>query len=217
MVTRLDREVGRICKLVEELGLDEQTIFVFTSDNGPTYGRLGGSDSDFFQSTAGLRGLKGSLYEGGVRVPAIVRWKGRLGPGRVSDCLTGFEDWLPTLLELAGLSGTTPQGLDGISFALTLLGGTQPPRPFLYREFPGYGGQQSVRFGDWKAVRQGLTPRADAPPRMHIELYNLAQDPGESRDLSEAHSDLVARLERLMREQHAPSSHFPMPALDQQQ
>ena len=108
MVTRMDREVGRILDLVRELGLDERTIVVFTSDNGPTYERLGGSDSEFFRSSGPLRGLKGSLYEGGIRVPAIVRWTGRIPAGLVSERVTGFEDWLPTLLDLAGAKEAIP-------------------------------------------------------------------------------------------------------------
>ena len=144
--------------LVKELGLDEQTLFVFSSDNGPLYDRLGGTDADFFESAGAFRGRKGSLYEGGVRVPCIVRWKGRIAAGATSDRVTGFEDWLPTLMELIGAQSVRPKGVDGISFAPTLLGRQQEPRPFLYREFPGSGGQQALRAGDWKLVRQHLHP-----------------------------------------------------------
>ena len=210
MVTRMDREVGRILDLVRELGLDERTIVVFTSDNGPTYDRLGGSDSEFFRSAGPFRGLKGSLYEGGVRVPAIVRWTGRIPAGMVSERVTGFEDWLPTLLELAGAKEATPGDADGLSFAPTLLGRAQEPRPFLYREFAGYGGQQSVRVGDWKGVRQGLGQ--PGPPR--LELYDLKADVGETRDVSTEHPDVVARMEALLAREHQPSSAFPLPAID---
>ncbi|HVX63524.1 MAG TPA: arylsulfatase, partial [Pirellulales bacterium] len=149
MVTRMDREVGRIMQLAKELGLDDQTIFVFTSDNGPLYDQLGGTDEEFFNSAGGFRGRKGSFYEGGFREPGIVRWNGKIAAGTVSDRVVGFEDWLPTLLELIGAKDAIPAGTDGISFAPTLLGHKQEPRPFLYRESPGYGGQQSVRVGDW--------------------------------------------------------------------
>ncbi len=211
MVTRMDREVGRVLDLVREMGLDERTIVVFTSDNGPTYERLGGSDSEFFRSSGPLRGLKGSLYEGGVRVPAIVRWTGRIPAGLVSERVTGFEDWLPTLLDLAGAREAIPSsGIDGLSFAPTLLGQAQEPRPFLYREFPGYGGQQSVRVGDWKGVRQGL----EKPGAMRLELYDLKGDVGEARDVAAAHPDVVAKMEALLSREHQPSSAFPIPAID---
>lgn len=216
MVTRLDREIGRIVDLIRELGLEEQTVFVFSSDNGPLYNRLGGTDSEFFHSAGPLRGFKGSLYEGGFREPTIVGWKGHIAAGGTSDRITGFEDWMPTLLELIGARQITPQDIDGISFAPTLLGRQQEPRPFLYREFPSYGGQQMVRIGDWKGVRQGLMPKGkNAKPDLHIELYNLAEDIGETKDVSAEHPEIIARMERLMREQHTPSPDFPFPALDE--
>jgi arylsulfatase len=215
MITRMDREVGRIMSLVEELGLDERTIFVFSSDNGPLYDRFGGTDAEFFQSAGPLRGRKGSLYEGGSRVPTIVRWKGRIAAGTESDRVTGFEDWLPTLLDLVGIGDTTPERIDGISFAPTLLGESQPPRPFLYREFPAYDGWQSVRMGDWKGVRKNLAPRGrDAKAQLEIELYNLSEDVGEARNVAARHPEIVARIETIMREQHEPSRDFPIPVLD---
>jgi len=152
------------------------------------------------------------LYEGGVRVPCIVRWPGKIAAGQVSDRVTGFEDWLPTLLELAG-SEATPKGLDGVSFAPTLLGKKQGERAFLYREFPGYGGQQSVQKGRWKAVRQKLTPLpANGTPV--TELYDLAADPTESKDVAKENLNVVAELEKVMREQHTPSKDFPIKVLD---
>jgi arylsulfatase A len=215
MITRLDREIGRMIDLVKELGLEENTIFIFTSDNGPLYDKLGGTDYDFFNSAAGLRGLKGSLYEGGFREPCIVRWKGHVAPGKSSDRVTGFEDWMPTLLDLAGAPAAPPKDIDGLSFAATLLGRAQEPRLFLYREFPDYGGQQMLRAGDWKAVRQKLLARGtNTVPQMHIELYDLSQDRSEMKDVSAQHPDIVAKLERLMRAQHTPSKAFPFPALD---
>jgi arylsulfatase A len=218
MVTRLDREIGRIMDLVKELNLDERTIFVFTSDNGPLSDRRGGTDCEFFESSGPLNGRKGSLCEGGIRVPLIVRWQGRIAPGTVSTRVTGFEDWLPTLLELAGAGSAIPPNLDGISFAPTLLGTNQPARPFLYREFPGYGGQQSLRVDDWKAIRQELLKTAKNPrPQMQVRLYDLSRDPGETNNVAAAHPDVVARLEQLMRQQHVPSKEFPLPALDKAQ
>lgn len=215
MVSRMDRAVGRIVALIQELKLDEQTIFVFSSDNGPLDNRYAGTDSEFFASTAGLRGYKGSLYEGGFRVPGLVRWKGRIAPGTTSDRVTGFEDWLPTLLELIGKSSATPKGLDGISFAPTLLGKAQEPRPFLYREFPSYGGQQLVRQGDHVGIRQNLVPRGKTEqPNLKLELYNLRDDPKQTRDIAGQQPQIVAQLEKLLREQHVPSKDFPIPALD---
>src|SRR5207248_9331353 len=124
-----------------------------------------------------------------------------LGYGDVSctsDRVTGFEDWLPTLMELIGAQSVRPNALDGISFAPTLLGRQQEPRPFLYREFPGYGGQQALRAGDWKLVRQHLHPiNKNASPQGGRELYNLARDPGETSDVSMQHPEIVARLAKL--------------------
>ncbi|MCX7007982.1 MAG: arylsulfatase [Kiritimatiellaeota bacterium] len=192
MITRLDREIGRMMDLVKELGLEERSLFVFTSDNGPLYDKLGGTDCEFFESAGPLNGRKGSLYEGGIREPLVVRWKGRIAAGQASDRVTGFEDWLPTLLELAG--GTPPQDIDGISFAPTLLGKPQPPRPFLYREHHGYGYQQSKK-----------------NPNAPLELYDLKHDIGEAKDVAADHPDVVAQMLKLMKAQHTPSKDFPLP------
>jgi len=216
MITRMDRDIGRIMSLVRELGLDEKTIFVFTSDNGPLYNRLGGTDTEFFNSASGLRGRKGALYEGGIRVPLIVRWKGRIAANSVSERVTGFEDWLPTLMELLGETKTVPRDVDGLSFAPTLLGRRQEPRAFLYREFPAYNGWQSVRIGDWKGVRHPINPRGrNAPqPKLAIELYDLKSDPNETTDVAARHPEIVARMEKVMAEQHTASELFPFPVLD---
>jgi len=214
MITRLDREAGRMLDLLKELGLEKHTLFVFTSDNGPLYDRHGGTDTEFFRSAAGWRGRKGSFYEGGFRVPCLVRWTGTIAPGTTSDRVTGFEDWLPTLLELIGAKDQTPAGLDGLSFAPTLRGQSQPPRPFLYRESPGYGGQQCVRVGDWKLVRQHLNAAPNQSNQPTTELYDLAHDPGETTDLAAAHPDQVAKLLALARAQRVPTPLWPIRALD---
>lgn len=214
MVTRLDREVGKLLALVRELGLEDDTIVIFTSDNGPLDNRYAGTDSLFFFSTAGLRGFKGSLFEGGIRVPLLISWKGRIAPGSVSDRVTGFEDWLPTLLTLVSGEQAIPPDLDGISFAPTLLGKKQDARPFLYREFPSYGGQQSVRVGDWVGLRQKIKPKDKSEPNMSVQLYNLRDDLAQTKNVAATHPDVVATIERLMREQHTPSKDFPFPALD---
>ncbi|MCX7824024.1 MAG: arylsulfatase [Verrucomicrobiae bacterium] len=223
MITRMDREIGSLLALVKQLGLDENTIFVFSSDNGPLNGAHqghGGTDAVFFNSAGGLRDGKGTVYEGGLRVPCIVRWQGRIAAGTTCGRVTGFEDWMPTLMELIGASGIVPKDVDGISFAPTLLGKPQEARPFLYREFPAYGGQQCVRIGYWKGVRKDLMParrakgKKPAQPNMHIALYNLKEDLAETKDVSAEHPDVVAQIERIMREQHTPSEEFPFPALD---
>jgi arylsulfatase A-like enzyme len=217
MITRLDREIGRIIARVRSLGLEEQTLFIFTSDNGPLVGRLGGADARFFQSAGGLRGRKGSFYEGGFRVPCIVRWKDRLPAGRTSDRVCGFEDWLPTLLDLASATDRIPADIDGISFAPALRGDPQPPRPFLYRESPGYGGQQCIRIDDWKGIRVNLNPgpKANDQTPGALQLYDLAADPHEERDLARQRPEIVARMLNLMGEQHRPSALFPIRALDE--
>ena len=214
MVTRMDREVGRIMDLIAELGLDDDTLFVFSSDNGPLNDRFAGTDSEFFNSTRGLRGYKGSLYEGGIRVPCVVRWRGRIPAGTTSDRVTGFEDWLPTLLELTGNSKSIPRDIDGIGFVPILFGKAQDPRPFMYREFPGYGGQQLVRMGDWTGIRQKLAPNKKASPALKTELYNLKDDLGQTKDLAADHADVVAAIERIFREQHVASAEFPLAILD---
>ena len=219
MVTRMDREIGSLMKLVADLGLDENTLWVFTSDNGPLHGRhegLAGTDATFFNSSGGLRDGKGTLFEGGIRVPGIVRWQGKIAPGQTSDRVTGFEDWLPTLMELAGAKDAALKDTDGVSFAPTLLGQRQPERAFLYREFPGYGGQQCVRMGDWKGLRQNLKPgpAAKKAPDFTMQLFNLRDDPAESTDVAAKYPDVVNKLADVMRAQHVASAEFPLPALD---
>lgn len=219
MITRMDKEVGALMKLVAELGLDENTIWIFTSDNGPLHGRhegLAGTDATFFNSSGGLRDGKGTLFEGGFRVPGIVRWKGKIAPGQTSDRVTGFEDWMPTLMELTGAPGTAPKDTDGISFAPTLLGQRQDARTFLYREFPGYGGQQSVRIGEWKGLRQNLKPgpAGKKAPDFTIQLFNLRDDPAETTNVAAKFPDIVNKMAEVMRAQHVASAEFPLPALD---
>lgn len=208
MVTRMDRTVGRILDLLRELGLEEDTVVMFSSDNGPTHDGAGGSDSIFFQSAGLLRGFKGSLFEGGVRVPMIVYWPRRARPGRTTDHLSAFQDVLPTLCEIAGAK--TPKDIDGISMLPTILGnGEQKKHEFLYWEFPGYGGQQALRMGDWKALRQNLHKG-----NMKLQLFDLAKDIGETTDVAAQHPEIIDRMARILREQHVPSKLFPFKAID---
>jgi arylsulfatase len=212
MVSYLDHEIGRILGLIDELGLAEDTIVLFSSDNGPTHGRVGGADSPFFDSTGPFRGLKGEVYEGGIRVPTIARWPGMIPAGTASDVVGYFPDVMPTLMDLVGSTELVPDEVDGLSLAPTLLGRPedQETHEYLYWEFPAYGGQQAVRLGDWKGVRTDLIREKD----LSIALYNLASDPAELHDVSDEHPEVVSRIERIMFEAREPSTVFPFPALD---
>jgi arylsulfatase A len=221
MITRMDRDIGRMMDAISVLGLENDTIFCFTSDNGPltgTHQGLAGTDGDFFDSNGPFRDGKGTLYEGGVRVPGIVRWKSHIQPA-VVERVCGFEDWMPTLLDLAGHSDKLPGGIDGISFAPTLYGRPQEDRPMLYREFPGYGGQQLIRSGPWKLLRTGLLPlksKSKPPTKPQVALYNVETDPGEISDVSKQHPEIVERLSQLAKANRTPSDLFRFPALDNQ-
>jgi arylsulfatase A len=219
MITRLDREIGKLLGMIDEFGLRENTIVVFTSDNGPLWDRFGGTDTDFFNSAGGLRGRKGNYYEGGFRVPCVVRWTGKIAPGTTSERVVGAEDWLPTFLELAGAKDAIPTGIDGISFAPTLMGKSQPERPFLYRESQGYGGQACVRVGKWKAIRLNLHPpeagkKAKNAGPVTLQLYDLAKDPAETTDVAAKNPDVVRKLSAIMKEQHVPTKLWPIRVLD---
>jgi len=211
MISRLDADLGAIVEELDRCGLSRETVVIFSSDNGPTHD-VGGVDTTFFNSTGGLRGRKGSLDEGGIRVPCIVRWPGRTPAGQTTDALTGFEDWMPTLLDIAGAKPSAD--LDGVNLRPLLEGGAMPERAYLYREFPGYGGWQAVWQGPWKAVRRDLLRRARRGEPPLTELYRLDQDPAESNNLAGARPDVVARLEKIMAQAHTPSADFPLPLVD---
>ena len=206
MITHMDRAIGRLLDLLDELELSRDTLVIFSSDNGTTHLR-DEVDYDFFESVGELRGLKGSLYEGGIRVPMIARWPGKIAAGSVSDRVVGFEDILPTLAEITGVD--VPAGLDGISFAPTLLGKPQPARQFLYREFAGYGGQQALWIGRFKAIRRDIRKG-----KLDIELYDLESDPGEQTDLAAEHPEMVTLSSLAMESQHETSELFRLRALD---
>lgn len=212
MISRLDKSVGRIMQQLAELGLDENTLVLFTSDNGTTHLEKE-VDFKFFRSVGPLRGLKGSLFEGGIRVPMIARWPGKIAAGSTSELPSALWDVLPTIAEIAGVE--PPARIDGISFAPTLLGQADRQRrhEYLYWEFPGYGGQQAVRMGDWKAVRQEMLRRGNPDP-LRIQLYHLRDDLGESRDLAAEHPDVVARMGEIIQAAHTPSDLFPMRPID---
>jgi arylsulfatase len=212
MISRLDRDVGRIIKLLSELGIERDTIVMFSSDNGTTHLKKE-VDYEFFASVGPLRGLKGSVYEGGIRVPMIARWPGKIEPGSVTDHISAFWDVMPTIAELTGTK--PPAGIDGISFLPTLLGQPQKQRKheFLYWEFPSYGGQQAVRMGKWKAVRQKMLRRNNPDP-LRIELYDLEHDIGEQHDVAAKYPEIVERIRRIMEREHTPSRLFPLRPID---
>jgi arylsulfatase A len=197
MITRMDRDVGRILDLLDELKLSENTLVIFTSDNGPI--TAGGQDPAFFNSAGPLRGLKFTLYEGGIRVPLIARWPGKIEAGATSDHICDFADMLPTFAEMIGAD--PPAELDGVSILPTLRGQTrwQAPRELFYWEAAP---QQAVRIGDWKAYR--------AAPDQPLELYDLSQDVGETVNLAAEHPETAARLEQRMRGARTPSPDFPL-------
>lgn len=197
MITRLDEDMGKLLALLRELQIHDDTLVIFTSDNGPH--AEGGFDPSVFTPAGPLRGRKRDLYEGGVREPMIAWWPGRIGAGRISRHIGHFCDVVPTLAELAGVP--VPPGLDGLSFAPELLGAAQPPRNHLYWEFYEQGGKQAVRQGRWKAVRAGL---GQGP----IELFDLEADLGESRDVAAEHPDVVKALATVMAAEHVPDPNW---------
>lgn len=199
MIFRLDRDVGKILDALDEAGLSENTIVFFCSDNGPH--NQEGVDPDFFQSSGPFRGIKRDLYEGGIRSPMIVRWKGKIQPGQTSDQVWAAWDVFPTLTELAGLK--VPAGLDGESMVEPIINGKIQKHAPLYWEFHEKGFHQAVRMDDWKGVRHG----ADAP----LELYDLSKDPGETRDVSTNNRRVVNRMESYLESARYDSENWPLP------
>lgn len=198
VIQYIDEDVGRILDLLRELNLAENTLVLFTSDNGPH--QEGGHKVDFFDSNGPLRGWKRDLYDGGVRVPLIAWWPKTIAPGRTSDVLSGFQDFFPTLLELAGVDRIP--STDGVSLVPVLRGEPMPRQhEFLYWEFYEQGGKTAVVTPRWKAVRRNVLKNPQGP----VELYDLQQDEGEQRDVAAEHPDVVARLTRFMEQSHRPS------------
>jgi arylsulfatase A-like enzyme len=201
MITRMDRDVGRVLALVKELGLDRDTAVFFTSDNGQAWGIRG---DDFFRSAGPFRGHKQNFYEGGIRVPFIARWPGRIAAEKVSRHPWYFADFLPTAAELAG--AVAPREIDGLSIVPELTGGMPQRHEFLYWELPSYDNakqqfadempMQAVRMGAWKAVR----PKPNAP----LELYNLDEDQGETRNVAAERRDVLAKFEAYLKTARTP-------------
>ena len=199
MVSRLDRYVGEVMALLEKEGIADNTLIVFTSDNGPH--REGGANPDFFHSYGPLRGCKRDMYEGGIRVPFIVSYPGHIAEGAKSDQIMAFWDIMPTFAELIGSSDTITT--DGISMLPSWTGGRQEQHPYLYWEFHELGGRQAVRMGDWKGIRLNV-----GNDRTSFELYNLADDIHEDRNVATENPDITARINEIMDTARTPSELF---------
>lgn len=199
MITRMDSDVGRISALLEELNLDKNTLVMFSSDNGPgsSYNESGRRTVEFFDSNGPLRGIKRDLYEGGIRVPMIARWPGKIRAGSICDHASAFWDFLPTAAELAGLEA--PGDSDGISMLPVLLGKPQKAHQFLYWEFHRWN-RQAVRMGHWKGIRFGTEGK--------LELYDLKNDIGEKNNVAAEHPEIVAEIENYLRTVRTYSEHF---------
>jgi uncharacterized sulfatase len=199
MVSRMDEGIGRLLERLRELGIDRNTVVMFTSDNGPHH--EAGHDVERFDPNGPLRGFKRDLYEGGIRAPLIVRWPGVVRPGSIADHIAYHGDLMATAAELAGVEA--PAGLNSVSFAATLVGrgGVQAEHRYLYWEFYEQGGKQAVRAGDWKAVRFGIGEG-------EMELYDLSSDLGESRDVAAEHPEVVREIAERMLMAHRPDPNW---------
>ena len=197
MVTRMDRDVGRIMSLLDELKIGRRTIVFFCSDNGAAK-----RWEVIFDSSGPLRGHKRDMYEGGIRTPMIVRWPGKVPAGQTSDAIWYFADFLPTAAELAGVE--PPRGIDGVSVVPSLLGQPQPQLAVrvLYWEFFERGFQQAVRLGPWKAVRRSNGES--------LELYNLDDDPSETHDIADQHAQIVMKLASALKTARTESPNWPL-------
>jgi arylsulfatase A-like enzyme len=203
LVTRLDAYVGQIYNLLKELGIDNKTIVMFTSDNGPHV--EGGADPYFFNSSGALRGVKRDLYEGGIRVPFIVRYPGKIKPGVDSEHIAAFWDVMPTFAELTGTKAA--ENTDGISFLPTLSGKEQQPKhEYLYWEFHEQGGKAAVRKDKWKAIMFNL----NNPDKTRVELYDLSEDIHEDNDVSAQYPQIVSEMIRIIKDSHTDSEVFPL-------
>jgi arylsulfatase A-like enzyme len=207
MVEIMDEDVGELMDKLRELGIDDNTLVIFTSDNGPH--QEGGHNPDTFNSSGGLRGYKRDLYEGGIRVPMIATWPGNIPAGTTTDHISAFWDILPTMAALTG--EPTPEGLDGVSFLPTLLQeGNQYEHDYLYWEFHGRKGRVAIRKGKWKGVRYDMAVDRYSP----LELYDLEADPDESDNVAAKHPDIVRELDTLLQQARTESPlerfNFPM-------
>jgi arylsulfatase A-like enzyme len=202
MVSRLDKYVGEIVSLIHQKGLDENTIIIFTSDNGPH--KEGGGDPAFFNSSGGFRGIKRDLYEGGIREPMIASWKNHIKPGTTNNQPFALWDFYPTFLQSAGIDVT--KNIDGISLLSALLEKKQPQHEYFYWELHESGGKQAVRWGKWKGVKTDITIKKDAA----VELYDLDADPFEKDNVAVKYPEVVRKIESYMQEAHVYNRDWPL-------
>jgi arylsulfatase A-like enzyme len=195
MISFLDAQVGIIMQKIKALGLDENTIIMFSSDNGATFSA--GVDAKFFNSVSGFRGLKMEVYEGGIRVPFIARWPGKIKGNTTSDLLSVQYDIMPTLAEL---TGKPLKDLDGVSLLPTLLSKQAPQtkHAFMYFEYPENGGQVAIRMGKWKGVRHNVRKNPDSP----WELFNIDSDRNETTDVSTQHPEIMQAIKGIAKREH---------------
>ena len=204
MIEHMDNGIGILMDTLKQLGIDDNTIVMFTSDNGPHF--EGGHDPRFFDSNGPLRGFKRDLYEGGIRTPMIARWPGKIKPNSQTDHISAFWDVLPTMCEIAN---TRPsENIDGISFLPAMLGKIQKQHEYLYWEFHEQGGKQAVRMGKWKGVRLRVFKNANAP----IELYNLDTDIGEESNVADKNPEIVAKINKIMKQARVHNNDWPFVA-----
>jgi arylsulfatase len=200
MITYMDMQLGELISELKKQGIYENTLIVFTSDNGPTY--TGGVDANFFDSAKPFDNnygrTKGFVYEGGIRVPLIASWPNTIKAGSKTNHISAFYDMMPTLTDIAKIDA--PKDTDGISFRNTLVGKNQQQHEFLYWEFPSYQGQQAVRMGKWKAIRKNIFKG-----NLDVELYNLEEDIKELNDVAKQFPSIVKQLERIMKQEHVPA------------
>ncbi len=201
MIARMDRDIGRIMQKLNELNLDQDTLVIFTSDNGPH--KEGGADPEFNDSNGSLRGIKRDLYEGGIRIPMIARWPGKIKSNSVNDHISAFWDFLPTFTELAGIEH--PVEIDGLSILPAFLGDEdkQKQHEYLYWEFHEQGKKQAVRMGKWKGVK--VYRQGD-----YMELYDLESDIGEIENIAYRHPHIVAKIEAIMKRAHSNEQEWPL-------
>ncbi|MEM7012816.1 MAG: arylsulfatase [Verrucomicrobiota bacterium] len=201
MVSRMDADIGKLIAKLKDWGIDEKTLIMFTSDNG--HHKEGGNDPEFFDANGPLRGMKRAMYEGGIRVPTLARWPGKIAAGSKSDHPSYFGDLMATACELAGVDA--PENVDSISMVPTLTGeGEQKTHDYLYWEFYEQGSKQAVRFGKWKAIRKPMLTG-------EIELYNLEEDLGEEDNLASQYPEKAQQAAKLMDEAHVSDPNWVVP------